>query len=88
MKSVHDQLGSVGCRCEAEGEHRSYIQATTGHGFADGEFTISITNIATRQTTVPPLAFPTRAAAQRVVDAIAPSAPHLYTDIYPCSEES
>ena len=58
---------------------RSAIQVRGRDGFHDGPYSIGITNIATGQTTVPPLAFPTREAAESVVDAIITAAPDLYT---------
>ena len=62
---------------------KSYIEVRSGVGFSDGDFAIGISNIATRQTTVPPLAFPTREAAESVVEAIVSANPALYTREYP-----
>jgi hypothetical protein len=61
---------------------RAYI-AVRRENFHDGPYAIAVTNIATRQSTIPPLAFPTIQAAEKVVDAIVAAAPNLYTNVYP-----
>jgi len=69
-------------------ERRRYISVKGGMGFSDGDFAIGITSVATRQTTVPPLAFPTWEAAESVVEAIVAANPALYTREYPWKEEA
>ncbi len=67
---------------------RAYVEVRGNVGFSDGDFAVGITNIATRQMSVPPLAFPTREAAQAVVDAITGANPTLYTSDYPWRDET
>lgn len=61
---------------------RALIEVRAHVGFADGEFAIAVVNVYTRQSTVPPLAFPTRSAAETVRDAIVAMNPDLYTASY------
>jgi hypothetical protein len=67
---------------------KTYIEVRGNVGFADGDWAIGFTNIATRQTTVPPLAFPTREAAEAVVASIVAANPTLYTREYPWRDET
>lgn len=61
---------------------RAFIQVK-GVEFYDGEYGIAIQNIATRQSSIPPLAFDSVEAAQDVVNAICEANPNLYTNQYP-----
>ena len=65
---------------------KTYIYVKGGMGYGDGDYAIGITGIATRQTTVPPIAFPTPEAAQAVVDAIVVGNPDIYTNTNPFTE--
>ncbi len=66
---------------------RAYVAVKGGVGIGDDDWAIVITNLATRQTSIPSLAFPTREKAQAVVDAICRSNPAAYTNSYPWTEE-
>jgi hypothetical protein len=59
---------------------RALIEIRSNVGFMDGDYAIAVVNAATRQSTVPPLAFPTREAAESVVAAIVNANPDLYVD--------
>ena len=58
---------------------RALIEVRARDGMADGEFSLGIVNIYTRQSVIPPLPFKTRSAAEKVRDLIVELEPTLYT---------